>query len=92
MEEVMKCKHCGNVGFAGLYDIRKPKRKRYEIKNELFCPVCKSHMETNQSYMTAEENAARQLGLPCVSNDGGTYQPAVGYFTTYVCKRCGGEL
>ena len=88
----MKCKHCGHFDVPPMYDLRKPKRKKYELKDELYCPVCKSHMETNQSYMSAEENAARQVGAPCVSGDGGMYKPAIGYYTTYVCKRCGGEV
>lgn len=83
------CSNCGHSDIPPMYDLRKPKRKKYELKNELYCSVCKSHMETNQDYMTVEENSARQIGNPCVKNDGGTYKAAVGYFEIYVCKKCG---
>ena len=86
------CKNCGHTDLPPFYDLRKPKRKKYVLKNELYCSVCKSHMETNQDYMTEAENKARQVGLPCLSNDGGTYKNAIGYYTIYVCKHCGKEL
>lgn len=89
---VHKCKYCGHVDCPPMYDLRKPKRKRYNVTNELFCPVCKSHMETNQTYMTPEENDARQPGKPCLHNDGGVYQPATAYYTIYICKHCNSEL
>lgn len=88
----MNCPNCKAVSILPFYDIRKPKRVRYILKDELYCPVCKSHMETNQEYMTAEQNAARQIGLPCVSGDGGIYKAAIAYHTTYVCKTCGHRL
>ena len=82
------CRNCGHSDIPPFYDLRKLKRKKYIIKNELYCPICKSHMETNQEYMTDKENESRQIGKPCLNNDGGIYRGAVGYYIVYVCKKC----
>ena len=86
------CSNCGHSDVPPMYDLRKPKRKRYELKDELYCHVCKNHTDISDSmkpYFTQEEMDARQVGKPCSHNDGGVYKPAIGYFEIYVCKKCG---
>lgn len=86
------CSNCGAIDFPPFYTCWKSKRKRYNEKDTLYCPVCKSVMTAGSDMgisMIQEEREKRQVGKPCVhANCKGIYQPKTAYFEISVCKVC----